>query len=161
MKTNWRQTVSKLNKKNFSWPAGWDTREKIAEELECSPERVSDILAPGIRSGEIEKSAFPVWDEVLQRKVMVVGYRERKAAEPTSPQVKEKQVMTPRRTGRPVKPIHAFKSGDRVMSRSRKTYGTWHDGGVIKWDSGNVSTPGERTIREDIEFVAPKNKTKK
>jgi hypothetical protein len=157
MRTNWKSTVAKLNRKTYAWPAGWSTREQVAEELECSPERVSEILAPGIRLGDIEKGSFPVWDERLQRKVMVIGYRERKTSEEP---VRETFTPTPtlkRGPGRPPKrnPIvnRTYKPGDRVTSIRRGTLGTFQEGGIIKWDSGNVSRPGERTLREDIDLV--------
>lgn len=83
MKTDWKAVMAKQNKKTFRWPDGWDTREEVAEQLECSPDRVSQHLAPCIRAGEIEVQAFPVWDDVLKRVVRVTGYRKRPAkAEP-------------------------------------------------------------------------------
>jgi hypothetical protein len=156
MRTNWKSTVAKLNRKTYAWPAGWSTREQVAEELECSPERVSEILAPGIRLGDIEKGSFPVWDERLQRKVMVIGYRERKTSEepPTEPTTSLPALRRGR--GRPPKAPTSkktLKPGDRVTSLRRGTLGTFQDGGIIKWDSGNVSRPGERTLREDIDLV--------
>ncbi len=72
---NWKNTVSKINTKHYSFPAGWDTRETIAEQLECSTDRVDTLLGPGLKSGEIEKQQFPVWDERLNRKTLVFGYR--------------------------------------------------------------------------------------
>lgn len=78
---NWKNTVSKLNAKHYAFPAGWDTRDVIAEQLECSIDRVDVLLSPGLKSGEIEKQQFPVWDDRLSRKVMVMGYRQRPAGE--------------------------------------------------------------------------------
>lgn len=72
---NWKTTVSKLNTKHYRFPSGWDTRETIAEQLECSVDRVDILLAPGLKSGEIEKQQFPVWDPRLNRKTLVWGYR--------------------------------------------------------------------------------------
>lgn len=76
---NWKNTVSKLNAKHYAFPAGWDTRDAVAEQLDCSPDRVDSLLTPGLKSGEIEKAQFPVWEPRLNRKVMVVGYRQRPA----------------------------------------------------------------------------------
>lgn len=73
---NWKKIVSSSNSKQFRWPAGWQTRDEVAEELECSRERVSEILAPAIEQGLIERKQFPVWDPNTHRKVMVIGYRE-------------------------------------------------------------------------------------
>jgi len=79
MTTNWKNLVEKQHKQTYRWPKGWDTREEVAEQLECSPERVNTILGPGIRAGEVESQAFPVYDEVLKRVVKVVGYRTKPA----------------------------------------------------------------------------------
>lgn len=76
---NWKTTVAKLNAKHYAFPAGWDTRDAIAEQLECSTDRVDTLLGPGLKSGEIEKQQFPVWDARLGRKVLVWGYRQRSA----------------------------------------------------------------------------------
>lgn len=76
---NWKKTVQRLNAEHYAFPAGWDDRETIAAQLECSPDRVDTLLAPGLKSGEIEKAQHPVWDPRLQRKVLVWGYRHRPA----------------------------------------------------------------------------------
>lgn len=85
---NWKKTVEQLNSKHYAFPPGWDDRETIAAQLECSPDRVDTLLAPGLKSGEIEKAQHPVWDQRLQRKVLVWGYRQRPinapAAKPAS-----------------------------------------------------------------------------
>lgn len=74
---NWKNIVEKQNASLYRWPAGWDTREQVAAQLECSPDRVSTILAPGIKDGSIEVKAFPVWDKVMKRTTKVMGYRQR------------------------------------------------------------------------------------
>ena len=79
---NWKATVAKLNSKHFAFPAGWDARDAIAAQLECSPDRVDTLLGPGLKSGEVEKQQFPVWDSRLGRKVLVWGYRQKVAATP-------------------------------------------------------------------------------
>jgi L-amino acid N-acyltransferase YncA len=73
---NWKKIVSSANARRYKWPSGWETRDKIAEQLDCSPERVADVLAPAIKAGEIERAVFPVWDAENHRKVLVTGYRE-------------------------------------------------------------------------------------
>jgi hypothetical protein len=80
---NWKNTVSKLNARHYAFPAGWDTRDTIADQLECAPDRVDTLLAPGLKSGEIEKQQFPVWDPRLGRKNLIWGYRHRPASDPT------------------------------------------------------------------------------
>ena len=94
MKTNWKTVVEKQNKKTYQWPEGWDTREEVAEQLECSTDRVGQVLAPGIRAGEIEVQAFPVWDDLLKRVVRVTGYR-RRAPKEAKPVVAVAPKVTP------------------------------------------------------------------
>jgi hypothetical protein len=79
---NWKATVAKLNAKHYAFPAGWDTRDAIAAQLECSPDRVDTLLGPGLKSGEIEKQQFPVWDSRLGRKILVWGYRQKSVSAP-------------------------------------------------------------------------------
>jgi hypothetical protein len=73
---NWKNYVEKQNSKAFVLPPGWDSRESIAEQLECAPDRVRDHLQPGIAAKEIESRQFPVWDSALGRKVAVTAYRQ-------------------------------------------------------------------------------------
>jgi len=75
MKTNWIKTVNEINHKRFTIPPGWDTREQVAESLQCAPDKVADILKPGIASGDIEKQDFAVWDEKRRMAVKVPCYR--------------------------------------------------------------------------------------
>lgn len=79
MATNWTNTVNRINKERFTIPAGWNTRDEVAESLECDPSKVSDILKPGIQSGDIERQDFPLWDEKRRMTVRVVCYREKPA----------------------------------------------------------------------------------
>lgn len=71
---NWKNYVQKQNEKAYVLPEGWDSRESVAEQLECSPDRVDDQLRPGLKSGEIQKQQFDVWDSKLMRKIRVVAY---------------------------------------------------------------------------------------
>lgn len=75
MSNNWSKTVSRINRDRYQIPAGWDTKEQIAEGLQCAPERVADLLKPGITLGEIERQSFPVWDDGRRMAVQVVCYR--------------------------------------------------------------------------------------
>lgn len=74
-KNNWTKTVATINREKFTIPDGWDTRDKVAEDLECAPDRVADLLKPGIQSGQIERQEFPVWDDARRMTVRVVCYR--------------------------------------------------------------------------------------
>jgi hypothetical protein len=75
MKTNWIKTVNEINHKRFTIPLGWETRDQVAESLQCAPDKVADILKPGIASGDIEKMDFPVWDEKRRLSVKVTCFR--------------------------------------------------------------------------------------
>lgn len=75
MKTNWKQTVNEINRKRYTIPEGWETREQVAECLQCDPAKVADILKAGIASGEVERQTFQSWDENRRMAVGVVCYR--------------------------------------------------------------------------------------
>jgi hypothetical protein len=76
MPTNWKTLVEKENSKTFVLPEGWDSRDTVAEQLECSPEKVNDHLRPAIKAGKVETSVFPVWDSTLKRVIRVTAYRD-------------------------------------------------------------------------------------
>jgi len=84
---NWKNEVHKMNAAAYGWPKGWSSREEIAEQLECSPERVREVLAPGIKAGSIETKEFKIWDG--GRLVRRPGYRkvEKTAAAAAAPSV--------------------------------------------------------------------------
>lgn len=75
MKTNWKTAINKINSARLKIPDGWETRDQVAASLECDPDRVADILKPGIAAGEIERQDFPTWDESRRMTVRVVCYR--------------------------------------------------------------------------------------
>jgi hypothetical protein len=75
MKNNWKKTIDQINAERFTVPPGWDTKDKVAADLECAPDRVSDILKPGIASGEIERKEFSVWNPGRRMTEKVVCYR--------------------------------------------------------------------------------------
>lgn len=72
---NWKTHVEKISARNYVLPPGWDSREKVADQLECSPDRVRITLAPAVKAGEIEVGVFPVWDPVTKRVVRTTAYR--------------------------------------------------------------------------------------
>lgn len=74
-KNNWLKAVNDINKSRYTIPAGWDTKEQVAEKLQCSPDRVADLLKPGIQSGEFERQEFSVWDETRRLTTRVTCYR--------------------------------------------------------------------------------------
>lgn len=126
---NWKTTVSKLNAKHYAFPAGWDDRDTIASQLDCSPDRVDTLLAPGLKSGEIEKQQFPVWDSRLGRKTLVWGYRQR-PAKPDAPnaqslpgipadllpKVREKIAKHPEKTAGSIRDLFSNRNRQRLST---------------------------------------------
>lgn len=78
---NWKQLVEAQNRKTYVLPVGWDSREKVAEQLECSAENVRVLLGPAIRNKTVEVQQFPIWDDITKRVIRVTAYRRR----PTEP----------------------------------------------------------------------------
>ena len=74
---NWKQLVEAQNRRTYVLPPGWDSRDKISEQLECSVDNVRVLLGPAIRAKSVEVSVFPVWDEVTKKVVRVTAYRRR------------------------------------------------------------------------------------
>lgn len=81
---NWKQFVEKKNAKTYVLPEGWDSRDTIAEQLECSPEKVDDHLRPALKSGEVIKQQFKVWNAELKRLTFVTAYKEAEVEENAS-----------------------------------------------------------------------------
>lgn len=75
MKTNWLRTVNEINSKRYVIPEGWETREQVAEGLQCDPAKVADLIKPGLASGDIERQVFPVWDAARRMALSAVCYR--------------------------------------------------------------------------------------
>lgn len=78
---NWKQLVDAQNRKTYVLPPGWDSREKVAEQLECSVENVRVLLGPALRSKTVETQQFPVWDDISKKVVRVTAYRRRQTAD--------------------------------------------------------------------------------
>ena len=78
--SKWKTIVEKKNAEIYRLPPGWECRDDVADQLECSPERVSEVLRPAIKAGDVEKKIFPVWDKGNKRVVQVTAYREVKKA---------------------------------------------------------------------------------
>lgn len=73
----WQKAIDKINADKYRIPEGWDTKEQIAEELQCSPDRVHDLLKGGVASGDFEAKEFPVWDAKRRMTVRVRCYRQK------------------------------------------------------------------------------------
>jgi DNA-binding Lrp family transcriptional regulator len=74
--TNWKAIVERKNAETYKLPPGWDSREAVAEKLDCSPERVAEVLRPALKDGTVERKVFPVWDKDNKRVFQVTAYRE-------------------------------------------------------------------------------------
>lgn len=72
---NWKSYVEKTQAKTYVLPPGWDSRDKVAVDLDCSEDNVRRLLAPAIKSGEVEMQIYPVWDEMTKRIVRTTAYR--------------------------------------------------------------------------------------
>lgn len=83
---NWKKLVNNTNASTYAWPEGWDTREQVAEQLECSPDRVREVLAPALRAGAVETKDFKVWED--GRFVRKSGFRATAGASPHPAQAK-------------------------------------------------------------------------
>jgi hypothetical protein len=79
--TNWKNLVETNNAKTFVLPAGWDSRDDVAVQLECSPERVKFLLAPAIKGSSVEVKTFPVWDPTTKKVIRQIAYRRIPASE--------------------------------------------------------------------------------
>lgn len=71
---NWKSLVEKDSAKRFVLPPGWDSQEKVAEDLGCSADRVRLHLAPAIKDGSVKRGVFPVWDPVEKRVVRTTAF---------------------------------------------------------------------------------------
>lgn len=74
---NWKSLVEAQNRKTYVLPPGWDSRDKVAEQLECSVDNVRVLLAPAIRAKAVEVQQFPVWDDIIKKVVRITAYRRR------------------------------------------------------------------------------------
>lgn len=72
---NWKNFVEESHAKAYKLPQGWDSRDTIAEQLDCSVDNVRRLLAPALKAGTIETAVFPVWDDVTKKIIRVTAYR--------------------------------------------------------------------------------------
>jgi hypothetical protein len=141
--SNWKTILEKQNAAAYAWPKGWTSRDDVADQLDCSPDRVASLLAPGIRSGSIERQDFTVWDGQLKRLVRITGYRESaKAKAAPAIEIPSQKVD------------QAPAAGSKVVSRRTGSQGVVQDDGSIQWESGNISRPTESAWRKgDIRLL--------
>lgn len=74
--TNWKTLAEKENAKTYVLPEGWDSRDTVAAQLDCSPEKVDDHLRPALKSGKVVKQQHRVWDAGLKRVITVTAYHD-------------------------------------------------------------------------------------
>jgi hypothetical protein len=149
----WKKLVHKANARHYAWPSGWDPAEVIAEQLECSAERVREHLAPSIRAGEVEVKQFTIWDSETERKVVKTGYRIAGAkaqapalksqAEAIKSQNRQKTVDSA--ISSPVRwPFH---EGAKIKRIDSARIGVVKSG-RIHWEDGKVNIPSRSTAHK-------------
>lgn len=72
---NWKTYVENTQAKTYVLPEGWDARETIAEQLNCSVDNVRKLLAPAVKSGAVEVKQIPLWDKITKKVRSVTCYR--------------------------------------------------------------------------------------
>lgn len=149
----WKKLVHKANARHYAWPAGWDPAEVIAEQLECSPERVREHLAPSIRAGEVEVKQFTIWDSETERKVVKTGYRIA-GAKSQSPTLKSQGEVI-KSQDRQKSVDSAVSSPDRwpfregaIIKRMDSTRIGVVKSGRIHWEDGKVNAPSRSTAQK-------------
>lgn len=117
---NWKKLVENKNAKTYVLPEGWDSRDTIAEQLECSPEKVRDHLRPALKSGEVLEQQFKVWNSDLGRCVMVTAYKEAKNA--NAPEFSLEKAKALKKAGKSWNQIGAELgvSGDSIRAKLRR-----------------------------------------
>ena len=140
----WKKLLHKQNAKHFSWPAGWDTAEEIAEQLECSPDRVREHLGPSIRCGEVECKNFTVWDTETGRKITKTGFRiGGRSHEGDAVPEQQKEVRKDR---------WPFYEGARIRRMDGPSVGIV-SGSCIRWENGSVTRPGSLSTRQKLRLA--------
>lgn len=81
---NWKNLVERQNAKTYVLPEGWDSRDTVATQLDCAPEKVHEHLKPCLAAHTVEKRDFVVWDTQLGQKVRITAYRQLKEGEPAA-----------------------------------------------------------------------------
>lgn len=147
----WKKLLHKQNARHFAWPEGWDPAEVIAEQLECSPERVREHLAPSIRSGEVEAKQFTIWDSETGRKVIKTGFRiagksQAQAAKSQAASTLDSRPLTQRKDRWP------FSEGVKIKRLDSDTIGIVN-GRSIHWQDGRVTTPVSLSSKKKLRLA--------
>jgi hypothetical protein len=141
----WKKLLHKQNAKHYAWPHGWDTAEEIAEQLECSPERVREHLAPSIRAGEVECKQFTIWDSESGRKIIKTGFRIGGAKTETRVESRESRVEGKSPTSSSKLPATnrdrwPFFEGAIIRRMDSPRIGVVKSGS-IEWEDGRIAIP--------------------
>ena len=135
---NWNRIIGDHNKKAYKWPDGWDTKETIAEQLDCTTRQVAEHLAGAIKSGDVEKRLITYWDDRAKRKATAYGYRPILKSAPKPKELSATIKWPPA-------------EGTRVARRDNpSSKGTYIGNGKIQWDQGLITQPKERTLEKII-----------
>lgn len=116
---NWKTYAEKKNAETYVLPHGWDSRDAVANQLECSPDKVDDHLRPGLKAGEIQKQQFRVWEPALKRLVMVTAYAKADTKRDDEPIVRAKQLKAEGKTYAEIGAAMG-RSGDSVRAMLRR-----------------------------------------
>ncbi len=127
---------------------GWDSRDQIAEELECREEKVNEILKPSLEAGQIERREFLIWDKVNSELKKVVGYRKKQKGAEVKPS--EQVVRKSQTTKSKGKKTAVVAVGARVRTRIAGTDGVVESVGRgrigIRWDSGRITSSQVKAV---------------
>ncbi len=121
---NWKSYVEKKNAKTFVLPEGWDSREDVATQLDCSTDKVDDHLRPALKSGEVIKQQFKVWNDEQKRLVFITAYREASKDRPiTTSEFDAARAKALKADGKSYAEIGALLglTGDAVRGKLRRT----------------------------------------
>lgn len=143
----WKKLLHKQNARHFAWPTGWDTAETIAEQLECSPERVREHLAPSIRAGEVEVKQFTIWDGETGRKIAKTGFRMAGMGKAEGERLKAKKEATKPQAANSKLPASRsdrwpFREGAIIKRQDSPRIGVVKCG-RIEWEDGVIAIPSK------------------
>jgi len=148
---NWKNILEKQNAAAYAWPRGWTSRDDVAEQLECSPDRVASLLAPGIRDGTVERQDFTVWDARLKRLVRITGYRETGRGEtPAAPDSKKPPASAPVTTKKPTEgaKVRRRRGSGKIGILSREG-NRWK----VTWPHCKPTYPSEKYFGKDLDVL--------
>lgn len=168
--TNWKKVRAEIATKEYKVPAGWDCLESVAEDLEVHPDKVTEILSYGIKSGDILLQKFAVYEPKIGRVVHRPFLRDNRnyVAPDPSTVCKEYdqhflaavQKSVPLLENAEPKmsdllEVYGHRIGCRIYSRWRKCEGTFQADGTAAWDNGKVSTLTiSMFMKGDAKFVS-------